>query len=107
IQVACKEGERTVPGLVHANVCGLAVTMTNFGLFEVTHTLSGRRVGNCGYQRFGSACLHAVRLSLIADWTQDGAAVVAEITAHGDEPVPFSGCTTTAQGATRPMSKAT
>ena len=41
VEVVCKGGKKKVPGIVHPRVHGVAVTMTNFGTFEITHLPTG------------------------------------------------------------------
>ena len=109
VQVTSPVGvTRNVPGLTHRATPGLAVTMLPFGVFQVTHINTGRKL--CGnYERAGTALLAMSHWALIADmkgksWaalSQTGAAALIRDT--DSEEVPFDGCTSTSQGVTRKM----
>ncbi|KAE8545395.1 hypothetical protein [Marinobacter nauticus] len=109
VQIPAPDGvTRTVPGLKHDSAPGLAVTMLPFGVFQVTHINTGRKLCNT-YERAGSALLIMSQWALIAhmkgkSWaalSQSGAADLISETA--DEEVPFDDCTSTSQGVTRKM----
>ena len=109
IQIPVQSGDRkVVPALVHKACPGLAVTMIPFGAFQVTHIKTGRKL--CGlYQRASTALLKMSQWALIAnmkgqswaDLDQAGSAQLIEQAA--DDEVPFDGCTSTSQGATKKM----
>jgi hypothetical protein len=107
IHVKKGDGAETRPtrALVHPGAPGLAVTMNNFGIFDVTHTASGMAVVK-GYERMGSAALALAHLSRLADWTiADGKAIAQQIKDHADEPCGVEGCTVASLNETRPMTK--
>ena len=56
VAVKTNKGELQVPALTHPNAAGLAVTMSGFGLFEVTHIKTGLRLAG-RYERMGRALL--------------------------------------------------
>ncbi|RKR79221.1 hypothetical protein [Marinobacter nauticus] len=109
IEIPVVSGERKmVPALIHQSCPGLAVTMIPFGVFQVTHINTGRKLCRL-YQRTSSALLAMSQWALIAhmkgkSWaalSQSGAADLLNETA--DEEVPFDDCTSTSQGVTRKM----
>lgn len=99
---------RTVPGLAHEASPGLAVTMLPFGVFQVTHVNTGRKLCN-NYQRAASALLAMSQWALIAhikgtSWADLGRTGSADLIGEvSSEEVPFAGCTSTSQGVTRKM----
>lgn len=106
INTAAK-GEIIVPALTHPNAPGLAVTMCDFGVFEVTHIPSGFRMTG-RHERMGSALLLLSQFSKIAkaysfSWAdlnkEQSASKINEL---GDDPVPFDGFTSTCNGETKP-----
>lgn len=90
------------PGIVHEYCPGLAVTMSVFGLFTVTHIPSG--LAMCGdYERNGAAASIMVRYQLIAkehgfswtNWEPDTTKPLFDLE------VPFDGGTVTSSDGTR------
>lgn len=62
-QIQTEAGSMTVPALKHKHCKHLCVTMPSFGLFEITHIASGRKV--CGnYERAGNAMADMLALSI-------------------------------------------
>ena len=108
VEIRTEGGTRAIPGLTHKACPGLAVTMNPFGVFQVTHINTGRKLCN-NYERAASALLAMSRWALIAhmkgkSWfalSQSGAADLISETA--DEEVPFDGCITISKGVTRKM----
>jgi hypothetical protein len=109
VQISATDGvTRTVPGLTHKATPGLAVTMNPFGVFQVTHIKTGRKLCN-NYERAANALLVMSQWALVADmkgksWealNQSGCADL--ITEASADEVPFDGCTSTSQGVTRKM----
>lgn len=109
VTVTCQDGPRTVPAVVHPDCPGLAVTMSNFGDFTVTHLNSGARMCD-PYERFGSAMAVMTEYQLIAhrhgfSWAKihlqsEAAIKMGEI---GAEPVPFGGTRVADCNGSRPM----
>jgi len=109
VQIPAPDGvTRTVPGLTHKSSPGLAVTMLPFGVFQVTHISTGRKLCN-NYQRASTALLAMSQWALIADfkstsWADLGLTGSADLISEvSSEEVPFDGCTSTSQGVTRKM----
>ncbi len=111
LRVVCAEGPKEVPALAHPWCPGLAVTMTNFGLFSVTHVASGARI--CGdFERSSTAELMMVRWASVGHaygftWEEkDRGKLALALTTCGDRPVPFGGATSTGGAGTRPLTVA-
>ncbi len=107
IAIQCQHGPREVPALTHPQCPGLAVTMSHFGLFGVTHVASGRSMGG-SYERCGSAARELVQWQQIAtrygfSWELPGDALQGVFREHAQKPVPFEGGTVTSMGETRPL----
>ena len=109
VQIPALDGvTRTVPGLTHKASPGLAVTMLPFGVFQVTHVNTGRKLCN-NYQRAASALLAMSQWALIAhirgaSWADLGPTGAADlVTELSREAVPFDGCTSISKGVTRKM----
>jgi len=88
----------SLPGFVHDNCPGLAVTMYPFGAFTVTHIESGMKI--CGhYERASSAILVMSQYALIAAsknasfQSLDQKGVVSLISDTSADDVPFDGYT--------------
>ena len=105
VYVETNSGKRKVPAIANDLTIslGLAVTMAEFGYFEVTHIKTGMRLG---YQseRAVSALLTLSQFALIAhkhgfNWDDlDKDKAIKKISEIGDEPVPFEGRTKTTKG---------
>ena len=104
VPVEFKQGQQDVPAVVHEYCPGLAVTMSNFGTFTVTHVPTGKSM--CGhYERYAEAVLMMTKFQLIAkensfswvDWSQEQLAGIA------DNSVPFDSATVTSSDGTRLM----
>lgn len=108
VLVKSDKGELQVPALTHPHAAGLAVTMSGFGLFEVTHVSTGLRLAG-RYERMGNALLTMSMFAKIAstfefNWDElSQAQSIEKLKSLGAEPVPFEGCTTTSNGETKPM----
>lgn len=108
VQVICESKNLTVPGLVHKDCPGLAVTMSPFGCFTVTHINSGLKICH-QYQRASSALLVMSQFGLVAamrgkSWSElDKASAFELIRDAGSDEVPFDGCTSTSKDGTRKM----
>ncbi|MCK7547172.1 hypothetical protein ACFQGA_09460 [Marinobacter koreensis] len=109
VQLTMPGGDlRIVPGLTHKACSGLAVTMLPFGVFQVTHIGTGRKLCH-NYERASSALLAMSQWALIADiagksWADLGQTGAADlITELNSEEVPFDGCTSTSKAGTRKM----
>lgn len=107
--IATPDGLTARPAIRHKRVVGLAVGMPIFGIFRVTHVISGRAIGP-QFERAGSAAVLMAKLALVADalgfsWLDAGAQSIEKQVngGGGDQPVPFGGATTTQNGETRPM----
>lgn len=57
LEIPTEKGTISVPAHFVDGVNGLAITMTNFGMFEVTHVKSGFRIIG-GFERFANALVH-------------------------------------------------
>jgi len=90
----------SVPGFTHDNCPGLAVTMTFFGAFTVTHIESGMKMCD-HYERASSAILVMSQYALIAasknvSWSDlDSQEAVKMISDASADDVPFDGYTST------------
>jgi hypothetical protein len=107
VRVEGRGGWRMVPAITHPLAPGLAVTMSCFGTFEVTHVPSGRRMLGT-YERWGTAALILAELAAIGrahgvDYTAPSDVVVPALRALYDVPVPFPDATSSSQGVTRPL----
>lgn len=108
ITVKTDKGSIEVPGLIHPNCPGLAVTMCGFGVFEVTHINSGESMTG-RHERMGSALLllsefHKIAKAYSFDWSElSKDQAIEKINELGDQPVPFEGSTSTSNGITEPM----
>jgi hypothetical protein len=108
-EVVGPKGKRDVPALIHPWCPGLAVTMSRFGFFCVTHVRSGLVVGGA-YERAANAKRELCQSAAIGkaiglDWaTATADQVVQAIIAHADAPVPFKGFTEMDAQGTRPVS---
>ncbi|MDW1981940.1 hypothetical protein [Vibrio sp. Vb0304] len=63
LEIPTETGPLSVPVYFVDGVNGLAVTMTNFGAFEVTHVKSGFRIIG-GFERFATALVHMLSIYL-------------------------------------------
>lgn len=81
VEIATEKGRREVPALVHPLVKGVAVTMSNFGVFEVTHVGTGTKLEGT-FERMWTAALQAVRWATLFDMTP---ATSAEIVARAEQ----------------------
>jgi len=90
----------SVPGLTHDNCPGLAVSMSLFGAFTVTHIESGTKMCD-HYERASSAILVMSQYALIAasksvSWGDlDSQEAVKMISDASADDVPFDGYTST------------
>lgn len=99
-------GEWMADAIRHVNAPGLVVTSCSFGLFEVTHALTGFRVVG-HFERMGNACARLASLSRCADWTQPHETIKAQLEEHGGEDAePMSdACYVISGGVKRAMNK--
>ncbi|CAH8235371.1 hypothetical protein [Vibrio aestuarianus] len=63
LNIPTTKGHIDVPAFFIDGVYGLAVTMTSFGEFEVTHTKSGHKIIG-GYERFANALVEMLSIYL-------------------------------------------
>ncbi|EKF9829452.1 hypothetical protein O1D23_000910 [Vibrio cholerae] len=63
LTIPTTKGMTNVPAFFVDGVDGLAVTMTNFGSFEVTHTRSGHKIIG-GFERYANAVFHMISMYL-------------------------------------------
>lgn len=112
VRIATVEGDRMVPALTHPLCPGLAVTMSVFGQFCVTHVPSGMSLGaaGSGYERMANAVVEMVEWALIAreagfSWgdVETGGAAADALKVAREKSVPFDGATVTQNGEKRPM----
>lgn len=99
-------GERLVDAMRHEQAPGLIVTSCSFGLFEVTHAATGKRViGH--FERMGNAAGRLASLSKCVDWSQPHETILSQLATHGDEPAaPLSDdCYVISNGEKRAMTK--
>lgn len=104
ITIETDRGEASVPALIHPLCPGLALTMSQFGHFTVTHIDTGKKM--CAdFERAFSAMLILTKYQLIAhkfklDWTNytDGM-----LLPHMSKPVPFDGSTITTNDSEKKM----
>jgi hypothetical protein len=112
VEIVGEMGRFQVPAITMPEVPGLAVTMCRFGLFEVTHVPTGRRMPGGRWERHGTALLDFAQWALLGrllgiDYaTASAEALGAALRAHAAHPVPFPGATATRGGITRPMTVA-
>lgn len=98
IEIISGEETKTVPGVTFEWAPGLAITMAQFGYFNITHVNSKHRI--CAHtERFEQAILNLSHLAMIADscgfsWSDGGKELGKQIIeAHGEKEVPFEGAT--------------
>jgi hypothetical protein len=105
-RVVGPKGEFRVQALRHINAPGLIVTSCSFGLFEVSHAHTGRRVVG-HFERLGNAALCLADLSLCCDWSQSYETIKDQLEAHGAEScgLPMSEASVTSGGVKREMTK--
>lgn len=107
VKIATPKGEIEVPALVNALCPGLAVTMPDIGVFNVTHAATGKKLSRMSYERMWTAAYELVEWWMIGNaagmsWTDDDPAKLYEtLKAHENEDVPFDGATSTSGGVTR------
>lgn len=104
ITAATESGDRKIPGCIHPRIPGLAVTMNNFGVFDVTHILSGKLIA-AGFERVVSAQYACVQFAFATDWRLDANGIADDMKARGSEPCGIPGATITGGETTRPMTK--
>lgn len=104
IDIMTGKGTRTVPGVVFNWAEGLAITMVNFGAFNITHIKTKRKILAQTF-RFHRAVLELSQLEMIArscgfSWADCGAEIMK---IHGGKDVPFDGATITSSTGVRKM----
>lgn len=87
--------EVSAPAIVNELAPGLAVTMTSFGWFNVTHIPTGRSMSST-YERYCSAMLTLTEYAMAAihfgfRWDDKNLNIPALLERHGNKPVPFGG----------------
>lgn len=88
VVISTPGGTRTVTGLIHPWIPGLAVTSNHFGVFDVSHLATGGTVVR-GYARMWNAARCMTSLSRVCeDWTLDKDGLKAYLLDRGDEPAP-------------------
>ena len=108
VEIICESKSLTVPGLVHKDCPGLAVTMSPFGVFTVTHINSGLKICH-QYQRASSAVLIMSQFGLVAamkgtSWSELDKASAFKLIQNADsDEVPFDGYMSTSKDGTRKM----
>lgn len=63
LNIPTTKGREDVPAFFVDGVSALAITMTNFGVFEVTHVKSGFKIIG-GFERFANAAVEMLSLYL-------------------------------------------
>lgn len=108
IASADEGGGREVPALTTPMAPGLAVTMAQFGDFNVTHVTSGFCLTTAKFERSCNALLILAKFSAIGvaygvDFEMDHVAVKDAFEACGNQPVPFDRAITTGSDGSRPL----
>ena len=105
IKVKKETGEELCQAIIHPLSKDLAVVMTGFGYFTVTHIKTGLKISGA-YDRVSNAMLNYAEWILITkeydiDWNIE--TITELMSVIGDKPVPFKEATSTQNGETRPM----
>lgn len=92
VKISTQNGMVPVPAMVIDLIPGLAVSMSNFGVFSVTHVNSGFQFSETA--SFSDALWQMCVWGLIGrehfiDWTQDKETIIEAINAIDDEKVPL------------------